>query len=51
MFILTALDVTAFERLLGPCLEVMRRNLASYDEDMARAFGGQDQISDLRKEE
>jgi cAMP-dependent protein kinase regulator len=44
----SALDVLAFERLLGPCLELMRRNLASYDEDMARAFGGEDQISDLR---
>lgn len=45
-----ALDVTAFERLLGPCLEVMRRNLASYDDNMARAFGGKDKISDLRSD-
>lgn len=43
-----ALDVLAFERLLGPCLEVMRRNLASYDDDMNRAFGGKDKIADLR---
>ena len=32
------LDVDAFERLLGPCIEVMKRNVASYEEDMHRAF-------------
>ncbi|XP_067930787.1 cAMP-dependent protein kinase type II regulatory subunit-like [Watersipora subatra] len=32
------LDVGAFERLLGPCVEVMKRNVANYEEDMRRAF-------------
>lgn len=34
----TELDVGAFERLLGPCVEVMKRNVANYEEDMRRAF-------------
>lgn len=33
-----ALDVEAFERLLGPCVEVMKRNMKSYEVDMSRAF-------------
>ena len=43
-----ALDVQAFERLLGPCVEVMKRNMAAYDADMERAFGGKDKIGQLR---
>ncbi|KAF6021181.1 Pka-R2 [Bugula neritina] len=42
------LAVEAFERLLGPCMDIMRRNMVAYDEDMIRAFGGKDKISDLR---
>ena len=38
----------AFERLLGPCMEIMKRNTAAYEEDMIRVFGGKDLISDLR---
>lgn len=38
MSILAELDVDAFERLLGPCVELMKRNMASYETDMQRAF-------------
>jgi cAMP-dependent protein kinase regulator len=33
------LDVTAFERLLGPCMEVMKRNIAHYEEQMKELLG------------
>ncbi|XP_067932001.1 cAMP-dependent protein kinase type II regulatory subunit-like isoform X2 [Watersipora subatra] len=42
------LDVEAFERLLGPCMDILRRNSEGYEEDMIRVFGGKDQIADLR---
>lgn len=42
------LDVEAFERLLGPCMDILKRNMAAYEEDMIRVFGGKDLISDLR---
>lgn len=35
---LAALDVDAFERLLGPCVELMKRNMVSYDADLNKAF-------------
>ena len=47
-FTFAVLDVEAFERLLGPCMDIMRRNMAGYEEDMIRVFGGKDKISDLR---
>ena len=34
IFVLTALDVLAFERLLGPCMDVMKRNIGDYDEQL-----------------
>jgi len=43
------LDVEAFERLLGPCMNIMERNSEAYKEDMVRVFGGEDNISDLRR--
>jgi len=33
------LDVAAFERLMGPAMDVMKRNIAYYDEQMAKIFG------------
>lgn len=42
------LEVEAFERLLGPCMNIMRRNETAYEEAMIRVFGGKDLISDLR---
>jgi len=33
------LDVAAFERLLGPAMDIMKRNIAYYDEQMTNIFG------------
>ena len=34
-----ALDVQAFERLLGPCVGVMKRNIKLYQEELKKVFG------------
>ena len=34
--IITVLDVNAFERLLGPCREIMARNIDKYAEELAK---------------
>jgi len=44
---LAFLDVDAFERLLGACREIMKRNIQHYEEQLVRIFGST-QISDLR---
>ncbi|XP_030633416.1 protein kinase, cAMP-dependent, regulatory, type II, alpha, B isoform X2 [Chanos chanos] len=33
------IDVQAFERLLGSCKEIMKRNIASYEEQLVALFG------------
>ncbi|XP_030635592.1 cAMP-dependent protein kinase type II-beta regulatory subunit isoform X2 [Chanos chanos] len=33
------MDVQAFERLLGPCMEIMKRNIANYEEQLINLFG------------
>ena len=33
------MDVQAFERLLGPCMEIMKRNIATYEEQLVALFG------------
>ncbi|EEC16196.1 cAMP-dependent protein kinase type II regulatory subunit, putative [Ixodes scapularis] len=45
---LALLDVSAFERLLGPCKEIMMRNIDQYEEQMVQAFGSKANVSDLR---
>ncbi|XP_026477143.1 cAMP-dependent protein kinase type II regulatory subunit-like [Ctenocephalides felis] len=47
---LAFLDVDAFERLLGPCMELMKRNFDDYEEQLLRIFGSKTNISDLRGE-
>lgn len=42
------LEVGAFERLLGPCLEVMKRNFQNYEEQLLKLFGETFDISDAR---
>lgn len=37
--LLLAMDVQAFERLLGPCMEIMKRNIATYEEQLVALFG------------
>lgn len=42
------LDVNAFERLLGPCMDVMKRNVDDYENQLVRIFGSKANISDIR---
>ncbi|XP_063242250.1 cAMP-dependent protein kinase type II regulatory subunit [Bacillus rossius redtenbacheri] len=45
---LAFLDVEAFERLLGPCMQIMKRNIDDYDEQLVRIFGSKTNITDIR---
>ncbi|XP_013786013.1 cAMP-dependent protein kinase type II regulatory subunit-like, partial [Limulus polyphemus] len=45
---LAFLDVHAFERLLGPCMDILKRNIDEYEEELIRVFGSKSNISDLR---
>ncbi|CAH1266245.1 cAMP-dependent protein kinase type II-alpha regulatory subunit-like isoform X2 [Branchiostoma lanceolatum] len=40
------LDVHAFERLLGPCKELMKRNIELYEEQIHEIFGSKLQLQD-----
>ncbi|XP_015793240.1 cAMP-dependent protein kinase type II regulatory subunit-like isoform X1 [Tetranychus urticae] len=42
------LDVGAFERLLGPCMDIMKRNFNDYESQLEKIFGSKANISDLR---
>ena len=44
--VFTVLEVGAFERLLGPCKEVMQRNFQHYEEQLMKLFGTTLDISD-----
>lgn len=35
---LAFINVETFERLLGPCMEIMKRNIAEYETEMGRTF-------------
>jgi len=39
------LDVCAFERLLGPCMDIMKRNTEEYEEQLVKVFGSKAKIS------
>jgi len=43
------LDIGAFERLLGPCVEIMQRNVSNYESKLTELFGEQLSIDDLRR--
>ncbi|XP_065347486.1 cAMP-dependent protein kinase type II regulatory subunit [Cloeon dipterum] len=45
---LAFLDVEAFERLLGPCMQIMKRNIEDYESQLVRIFGSKADISDVR---
>lgn len=45
---LAFLDVEAFERLLGPCMELIKRNIDDYEDQLIRIFGSKTEISDIR---
>lgn len=42
------LDVDAFERLLGPCMEIMKRSIDDYETQLIKIFGGKNNITDTR---
>lgn len=41
---LSVMDVQAFERLLGPCMDIMKRNIANYEEQLVTLFGSSPEI-------
>jgi len=45
---LAVLDVAAFERVLGPCMEIMKRGIGAYEEQLEQIFGSKIAIADLR---
>ncbi|KAG1701288.1 cAMP-dependent protein kinase type II regulatory subunit [Nymphon striatum] len=45
---LAFLDVDAFERLLGPCMDIMKRCIDDYEEQLIKIFGSKANISDIR---
>ena len=45
---LLVLEVGAFERLLGPCMDVMKRNFQNYEEQLLQLFGTTMDITDTR---
>jgi len=47
-FCVTVLDVEAFERLLGPCMNIMKRNIDDYEDQLVRIFGSKTNITDIR---
>lgn len=44
LFCLPVMDVQAFERLLGPCMDIMKRNIANYEEQLVTLFGSSTEI-------
>ena len=42
------LDVQAFERLLGPCMDIMKRNFNHYEDQLVKIFGSKSNVADLR---
>jgi len=42
------LDIQAFERLLGNCMELMKRNINDYEEQLTACFGSKTNMSDVR---
>ena len=48
IFWILVLDVNAFERLLGPCMDVMKDRVDDYEDQLIRIFGSKANISDIR---
>ena len=48
LFWILVLDVNAFERLLGPCMDVMKDRVDDYEDQLIRIFGSKANISDIR---
>lgn len=45
---LAVLDVGSFERLLGPCLGILQRNIDQYEAKLKSIFGSLDKVPELR---
>ena len=43
------LDVDAFERLLGPCIKIMQKNIPDYEETLRKVFGDKFNFADIEK--
>lgn len=43
------LDVAAFERVMGPCMDIMKRNIRMYDEQVKEIFGSEGTNSAARQ--
>lgn len=43
------LDVDAFERLLGPCVKIMQKNIPDYEEQLRKLFGDKFNVADIEK--
>lgn len=43
------LDVDAFERLLGPCVKIMQKNIPDYEEQLRKLFGDKFNLADIEK--
>ena len=46
---LAVLDVGSFERLLGPCLDIMQRSISNYEEQLKGIFGTLQKMPELRR--
>jgi cAMP-dependent protein kinase regulator len=42
------LDIAAFERVMGPCMDIMKRNIVAYEEQLVQIFGSRISVGDLR---
>lgn len=47
-FLFSVLDVDAFERLLGPCMNIMKRNIEDYENQLVKIFGSKQNMTDVR---
>lgn len=46
---LAVLDVESFERLLGPCLDIMSRNISEYENQLKSVFGTLENLPEMRQ--
>lgn len=44
LFFLPVIDIQAFERLLGPCIDIMKRNISQYEDQLVALFGSSDDL-------
>lgn len=38
------IDIQAFERLLGPCMDIMKRNISQYEDQLVALFGSSEDL-------